>query len=38
MNFLIEDILILLSCVLIIVKAKDFILWFGHTMEIRMID
>ena len=41
MNFLIEDILILISifsCASIIVKVKRFIiLWLGHTMELRLI-
>ena len=41
MNFLIEDILILISifsCASIIVKVKKFIiLWLGHTMELRLI-
>ena len=39
MNFLIEDVLnFFLSCALIIFKAKDFILWLGHGMEIRLTD
>ena len=38
MNFLIEDILkFFLSSALIIVKAKDFILWLEHSMEIRLV-
>ena len=41
MNFHIEDILnsfFIFCCTLIIFKVEDFILWLGHTMEIRLIN
>ena len=42
MNFLIENILkVFLSflvLLLLLKQVKDFILWLGHTMEIRLIN